>query len=416
MKAMILCAGLGTRLRPLTERWPKPAMPLLGQPLFRYTLAVLARAGVTEIGINTHHLPEVMEAVARAECQRARASAAPWCTSRSIQGTGGGIRGLRALPRRRRPSWCSTATSSSPWIWGRLVAAHRASGAAATMVLLPDAARARRYAAVEMDGSGPVRRIAGRGPGGERLTALALHRRARAHARGLRLHGRRRARGHQPRRLRADDRARAAGPRRRGPGATGRTWGRPRATSPPSATSSSGRSRSRGSEGASPLERAARGAGELLARASGRRLEGAKSPGRRSSTPGCEVGRGRSRRRGVRRAEGQGRRGRAAQPRARCSTTRRCPGRGAGGDDRLRPPPHPGAADAADHDTLSGGLAVLRARSRRAELNWANRRSNWIHAFWRFDSGAPRLRSPCRSRIAAAASALQRPASSPASG
>ena len=40
---MVLCAGLGTRLRPLTLKWPKPAMPLLGQPLFRYALATLKR-------------------------------------------------------------------------------------------------------------------------------------------------------------------------------------------------------------------------------------------------------------------------------------------------------------------------------------------------------------------------------------
>jgi len=42
---LVLAAGLGTRLQPLTDSWPKPAVPLLGQPLLRYTLAVLARAG-----------------------------------------------------------------------------------------------------------------------------------------------------------------------------------------------------------------------------------------------------------------------------------------------------------------------------------------------------------------------------------
>ena len=47
MRAMVLCAGLGTRLRPLTLRWPKPAIPLLGAPLLRYHLAALEAAGVT---------------------------------------------------------------------------------------------------------------------------------------------------------------------------------------------------------------------------------------------------------------------------------------------------------------------------------------------------------------------------------
>jgi len=70
MKAMVLCAGLGTRLRPFTERWPKPAMPFLGQPLFRYHLAVLRAAGLIvperkgkfiEYDVNTTVLQEVIE-------------------------------------------------------------------------------------------------------------------------------------------------------------------------------------------------------------------------------------------------------------------------------------------------------------------------------------------------------------------
>ncbi|MCE9666268.1 NDP-sugar synthase [Myxococcus stipitatus] len=167
MKAMVLCAGLGTRLRPLTERWPKPALPLLGQPLLRYHLAVLRAAGVIQVGINTHHLPDTMADVARAECERA---GLPLHVVHEpvIQGTGGGIRGLRAFlgdgdfivfngdilyPVDLRP----------------VVAMHQASGALATMVLQP-MPEAEKYAAVELDGAGRVRRIAGHGPGGEGLS------------------------------------------------------------------------------------------------------------------------------------------------------------------------------------------------------------------------------------------------------
>lgn len=61
MKAFILAAGLGTRLRPLTETIPKPLVPIAGQPLLAYHLDHLAEFGITEVRINTHYLPQQME-------------------------------------------------------------------------------------------------------------------------------------------------------------------------------------------------------------------------------------------------------------------------------------------------------------------------------------------------------------------
>jgi len=61
MNAMVLCAGFGTRLRPLTDKVPKPLVPLCGLPLLRYNFALLKNAGVTTIVINTHHLAPAME-------------------------------------------------------------------------------------------------------------------------------------------------------------------------------------------------------------------------------------------------------------------------------------------------------------------------------------------------------------------
>jgi NDP-sugar pyrophosphorylase family protein len=58
MKAMILAAGFGTRLWPLTEDRTKPAIPFLNRPLITYTVEYLAQAGIRDIIINLHHQPE----------------------------------------------------------------------------------------------------------------------------------------------------------------------------------------------------------------------------------------------------------------------------------------------------------------------------------------------------------------------
>src|SRR3989304_4043995 len=58
MKAMVLAAGMGTRLKPLTNNCPKCLMPLAGRPLIEWTLGWLTRYGVTECVINLHYLPD----------------------------------------------------------------------------------------------------------------------------------------------------------------------------------------------------------------------------------------------------------------------------------------------------------------------------------------------------------------------
>jgi NDP-sugar pyrophosphorylase family protein len=61
MKALILAAGLGTRLRPLTETCPKPLLPIAGTPLLKHHLDQLKRHGINKILINTHYLHEQVE-------------------------------------------------------------------------------------------------------------------------------------------------------------------------------------------------------------------------------------------------------------------------------------------------------------------------------------------------------------------
>jgi NDP-sugar pyrophosphorylase family protein len=57
-QAFILGAGLGTRLRPLTDQLPKPLVPLFHRPLAAWAIDACQRAGIHRFAINTHHLPE----------------------------------------------------------------------------------------------------------------------------------------------------------------------------------------------------------------------------------------------------------------------------------------------------------------------------------------------------------------------
>lgn len=57
-KAFILGAGLGTRLKPLTDSLPKPLVPLYHEPMVNYALRHCQSAGITDFAINTHHIPQ----------------------------------------------------------------------------------------------------------------------------------------------------------------------------------------------------------------------------------------------------------------------------------------------------------------------------------------------------------------------
>ena len=60
MKVLLLAAGEGTRLRPLTERLPKPMIPIAGRPILEHNINFLFRGGIREIAINLHHCPEAV--------------------------------------------------------------------------------------------------------------------------------------------------------------------------------------------------------------------------------------------------------------------------------------------------------------------------------------------------------------------
>ncbi|HYK01267.1 MAG TPA: NDP-sugar synthase [Thermoanaerobaculia bacterium] len=90
MKGMILAAGFGTRLQPVTHTLPKPMVPLLNRPLIAWAVESFLAAGVRELIVNLHHLPEPLERYLSDEY----AGRAEFFFSReeTILGTGGGIR------------------------------------------------------------------------------------------------------------------------------------------------------------------------------------------------------------------------------------------------------------------------------------------------------------------------------------
>lgn len=58
MKAMIFAAGLGTRLKPITDTKPKALVPVCGQPLLYHVITKLVAAGYDDLVVNVHHFPE----------------------------------------------------------------------------------------------------------------------------------------------------------------------------------------------------------------------------------------------------------------------------------------------------------------------------------------------------------------------
>ena len=100
MKAMVLAAGLGTRLRPLTYEITKPMVPVLDRPVMEHILDLLDRHGFDEVIANLHYFPETIRELLR------RAPLLPL--------RGGAARHRRRRARRARSSSATSRSWSSP--------------------------------------------------------------------------------------------------------------------------------------------------------------------------------------------------------------------------------------------------------------------------------------------------------------
>jgi NDP-sugar pyrophosphorylase family protein len=155
MRAMILAAGFGTRLRPLTERIPKPLVPVVGKPNIVRTVEHLRRFGITEIAVNLHHLPEAIRALLGDGSSLGVHIA--YSHEPRILGTGGGIK--KALPLLGDETF--VVVNGDALFAPDLAAAlrvHRRSGALATLVVRQDPG-AEAFGAVGIDDEGRIRRL-----------------------------------------------------------------------------------------------------------------------------------------------------------------------------------------------------------------------------------------------------------------
>jgi NDP-sugar pyrophosphorylase family protein len=161
LRAVVLAAGLGTRLRPLSLELPKPAWPLFEVPLAAHVLRRLALAGVEEAIVNLHHLPELLQDALEPwipEGQRVS-----WSPEQQILGTGGAL-----LPWRRLLAegafFLVNGDTFQELDLAAMAGRHRATGAVATLALR--GAAAGTAAPIEVDAEGRIVRFLGaRAPG-----------------------------------------------------------------------------------------------------------------------------------------------------------------------------------------------------------------------------------------------------------
>lgn len=92
---MVLAAGYGSRLRPLTDEIPKPLLPLGAAPLLQHTLQVLLEAGAVDLVVNTHHLAEQIRSFVQGLEHEVHVVHEPL-----VRGTAGGVAGARRHFRR----------------------------------------------------------------------------------------------------------------------------------------------------------------------------------------------------------------------------------------------------------------------------------------------------------------------------
>jgi mannose-1-phosphate guanylyltransferase/mannose-1-phosphate guanylyltransferase/phosphomannomutase len=132
MKAMVMAAGLGTRLRPLTYEVPKPLVPVGNRPVFELILRLLRRQGFTDVIANLHWYPDMIRE--RLGDGSSLGIGLMYSYEESLLGTAGGVRNVREYFG-SNPFLVMAADALTDVDVGALADAHRANGGIATLAV-----------------------------------------------------------------------------------------------------------------------------------------------------------------------------------------------------------------------------------------------------------------------------------------
>lgn len=155
MKAMLLAAGQGTRLRPLTNRMPKALVPVAGRPMIEYPLLLLRYYGIREIMINLHHFGEQIENQLGTGQQLGIEIS--YSEETELLDTGGGLLKAKAFLQDETFVLINTDALIDLNL-ASAIAFHRHKNSAVTLVLRPDA-DADNYGSIDIDSNAQVCRF-----------------------------------------------------------------------------------------------------------------------------------------------------------------------------------------------------------------------------------------------------------------
>ncbi|MGA1791765.1 MAG: nucleotidyltransferase family protein [bacterium] len=155
MKAFLLAAGLGTRLKPLTDNVPKCLLPIHGKPILEIWLEKLAEYGVEEVLINTHHLADQVERfILENQAKRAWPAIRLFFEAKLL-GSGGTVWEKRDFVADDRDFLIIYADNLTVMDIGHMMEYHQKTGATLTMGLFESTAP-RNCGIVRMDSVNPL--------------------------------------------------------------------------------------------------------------------------------------------------------------------------------------------------------------------------------------------------------------------